>query len=199
MDERVIQPRHSEPTHTHPDANAHDEATFRELAMKLIAARYPNPQSGEPPQLLVGRLPPDLPFELPLPEGARVLGSLLQGDVSTAIMVLVTERPPDQVVGFYKERLKAAGWSKQEFPGQQRGFVHSGPMSPSFAHFFLGDTGPTLIVTAFADVDGRTTTQILLNPEGRRFPAAHRRMGPAHDVWSVLPAILAPAGAWQST
>ncbi|HEX8033217.1 MAG TPA: hypothetical protein VF510_05185 [Ktedonobacterales bacterium] len=82
MDERDIQP-----THMHADASANDDATFRELAMKLIAARYTNPQSGRPPQLLVGQLPPALPFELSLAEGSRVLGILLQGDVSTAIMV----------------------------------------------------------------------------------------------------------------
>lgn len=198
MDEREAQPTQPEPTHTHADGTANDDATFRELAMKLIAARYPNLLSEEPPQLLVGQLPPALPFDLPLPEGTRVLGTLLQGDASTATMVLVTERSPDEVVEFYKERLKAAGWSEEEFPGQQRGFVQSGPMGPSFARFLLGDTGPSLIMTTFADMDGLTTTQIILNPEGRRFPAARGRMGPRHDMWSALPAICAPAGAWQS-
>ncbi|MGZ3638251.1 MAG: hypothetical protein ACXVCX_10510 [Ktedonobacterales bacterium] len=197
MDERDTQPTQAHPdTATNQDAN--EDTTFRELAMKLIAARYTNPQSMELPKLLVGQLPPTVPFDLPLPEGTRVLGSLLQGDASTATMVLVTERSPDEVVEFYKERLKAAGWSEEEFPGQQRGFVQSGPMGPSFARFLLGDTGPSLIITTFADVDGLTTTQIILNPEGRRFPAARGRMGPRHDMWSALPAIRAPAGAWQS-
>ena len=201
MDERDIQAAAQQPSNTAPDSerSGNDEAAFRDLAMKLIAARYPDPQSGEPPHLLVGQLPPGLPFELPLPEHVRLLGSLLQGDASTAIIVFETERSPDEVVAFYQERLKAAGWNEEAFMGQQRGFVQSGAVSPSFAHFFFGDTGPTLIVTTFTDLDGRTTAQLLLNPEGRRSPYARRRMGGAHDMWSMLPAIRAPLGARQYT
>lgn len=192
MDEREP---HTTPTPA--DSAANDDATFRKLAMRLIAARYPAPP-GESLRLLVGQLPPDLPFDLPLPEGTRVLGSLLQGDAHIANMVLMTDLLPDQVVEFYRERLKAAGWSEEESMGQQRGFVQSGSMSPSLAQFFLGDTGPLLIVTSFSDPDGRSTAEVLLNPGGRGSSFARRRMGAAHDVWSVLPTIRPPAGARQS-
>lgn len=190
--------RDTQPTERHTDATVNDAATFRELAMKLIVARYTNPQSREVPQLLVGQLPPALPFALPLPEGSRMLGSLLQGVANVATIVFITDLSPDQIVDFYKERLTAAGWSEDELPRQQRGFVHSGSMGQSFARFLLSDTGPLLMVTPIVDEDGQTTTHLLVNPEGHRVAPAVRGMGAPHDMWSVLPAIRPPLGAWQS-
>jgi len=99
-------------------ADANDpEAALHALAVRLLAARYPgypfrSPPAQEP-QLLVGRLPADLPVDIPLPAGSRILGSLIQGTIS---IVCDTNLSSMQVADFYRERLPAAGWSMPEDP-----------------------------------------------------------------------------------
>src|SRR5215471_13932779 len=55
------------------------EAALRELALAVLAPGHEAAPSGSEPQLLVGRPPGDLPFPLPLPDGARVVGTWLPG------------------------------------------------------------------------------------------------------------------------
>ncbi len=53
-----------------------NEALLQELALRLLIQPFESrPQN---PQLLVGRLPENLPVEIPQPEGSRLLGSLMR-------------------------------------------------------------------------------------------------------------------------
>lgn len=100
------------------------EQLFRELAMRLLVPPYFGGPEGGEIQLLTGELPDNLPLEVPLPDGARVIGSFIRGDKSTEI-VLDAPQSPEDVLNFYEERLIAAGWEKPESPGLSGGFVSS--------------------------------------------------------------------------
>src|SRR5581483_9903086 len=55
-----------------------DAAALRELAVRLLRARFPgDPEAAGEMQLLVGEVPGGLPVELPLPPGSRVVGSFV--------------------------------------------------------------------------------------------------------------------------
>jgi len=175
------------------------EAGLRELALRLLAHSPWAPPSPREPELLVGSIPPG--FALPLPEGTLVVGSLIH---RTTTVVCDTDLPPGGALDFYRERLAAEGWAPIDFPPiHQGGFVHAFSPFNSRQVFCRGERGPSLTVTAFAGVDGRTDLRLELdaheaNPEAS--PCAQRRrmrhMG--RDVWEVLPALVPPPNARQT-
>jgi hypothetical protein len=161
---------------TNPQSPANDDASLRELAMALIAARYPDATdeaSGEGPQLLPGQLPPSFPADFPLPPGGRVVGSLV---AARPAIVLDTDLSPEEVIAFYTERLTAAGWNRPEgIPPRQGGFVHSSFGVAGRTHaLFYRDDGLGLNLVTQTTVGGRTSVLISQMHEG----AGPMRRGP---------------------
>lgn len=74
--------------------------------------------------------PSELAIDLPLPPGARVVGSLMRGG-SPVSMLLDTPQTPDEAFAFYDEQLPALGWAVDSFM-RRGGFVPSAsPFIPS--------------------------------------------------------------------
>lgn len=90
-----------------------NQATLLTLALRLLDRREPGALKAEATQLIVGKLPVQLPVELPLPNGSWVVGSLVRNKKQT-IIVLNTERYPKHVLNFYRKRLQANGWNIPE-------------------------------------------------------------------------------------
>jgi hypothetical protein len=170
------------------------------LAIRLIAPRQGvMGESARDPRLLVGAIPSPLPAEVPLPDDARVLGSLA-ADSSTSI-ILDTDWPITRVLDFYRERLLAAGWTVSEHMRPQGGFAHSSGSNLTHIQFCLGDPGPGLTVTAVESEGQPTQVEVGIatyedHPD--RSPCAQRwRHRPRELIWEVLPALVPPAGAAQ--
>lgn len=187
------------PPEMNPPANSGDagEANLRELALALIAPRYPDMAEGEAPQLLVGQLPPSFTSEFPQPPGSRIVGSLQS---SRPTVVLDARQSADEVVDFYRERLTATGWTAQEdMPPRQGGFLHSNMLDRRFGNFYRGEDGPSLHVMTYDAPGGRTTVHLTLSPGGTvpMFEGRQRRprMGP--DMWRILPPIAPPPRSQQ--
>jgi len=147
-----------EPAHTQtPTAN--DEAVSRQLVLRLLSG------PGSEAQLFVGRLPDHLPVELPLPAGAKVLGSLernLQSQQNFEILLDVAQSP-EQAQAFYEARLPAAGWHElPPFPGL-RGFVPSGFSPGKQSRFCKGVDGPSVSIVANAVQNAPTDLRLNLN------------------------------------
>jgi hypothetical protein len=185
---------------TNPQSLANDDAGLRELALALIAARYPDATDetgGEGPQLLPGQLPPSFPADFPLPPGARVVGSLVAARPTIA---LDTDQSGEEVIAFYIERLTAAGWNAPEgIPPRQGGFVHSSFGMAGRTHaLFYRDDGPGLNLVTQTTANGRTSVLISQMPEGagpmRRGPRSH---GMHYDMFSVMPVIMPPPKSQQ--
>src|SRR5262245_56232683 len=71
------------------------QAALRDMAQRLLIQPGPDACALDAPQLLLGQLPP----EIPLPDGARLVGSLVRPLQST--VVLDTDQSPEQVLAFY--------------------------------------------------------------------------------------------------
>lgn len=68
-------------------------------------------------QVLPGQLPKPLPIDLPLPQQAQVIGSIVRArDQRSYQIYLDVPDSPEQVQSFYQTRLQAIGWRKQELP-----------------------------------------------------------------------------------
>jgi len=168
-----------------PATSTDDEAGFRVLARRLLA---PAPEEL---QFLVGRLPDELPMEIPLPDDARIVGSLVRSGGETEI-VLDGSQTADQVLDFYREELASAGWIAFDYP-MQGGFVPG-----------IGRTGLTfcseiqdlvLWVGAYEVEDGPTDVRLDLRTEPRLASCTKDPGAPEH----AIPFLEDPPGAQQIT
>ncbi len=183
-----------------PQSPTNDDASLRELALALVAARYPDATdetSDEGLQLLPGQLPPSFPADFPLPPGSRVVGSLVAARPTVA---LDTDQSAEEVIAFYTERLTAAGWNAPEgIPPRQGGFVHSSFGAAGRTHaLFYRDDGPGLSFMTQTTANGRTSVLISQMPDG----AGPMRHGPRsrmmhYDIFSILPVIMPPPRSQQ--
>ncbi len=161
------------------------------LTLRLMGRGFSFSSDESPTRLLVGRLPDPLPAAIPLPDGARVVGSQLRGPIAT--IVLDVDLPEGQVLDFYRERLQADGWTTPEQPGMHGGFAHTMFAPPPT--YCRSTRGPSLSVQATAQEGGPTDVRLNLNIDPRQSPCApHLRHGGMHEL---LPALTPPPGARQ--
>ncbi len=176
---------------------------MRELAMRFIQPIYvrfsPSRPAG-PPQLLPGRLPPSPPVEVPIPEGSRIIGTVVQDSESTT--VLDAPLSADAVLAFYRERMPALGWREQEVPGRQPhgqgGFTFRRPLTIESALFFQGPRGPSLNVVAALRPQPGALTEVSLMfrirpPDRMQGPLSQRMNG----MQEMIPPLEPPEGAEQ--
>lgn len=174
-----------------------EENMTRTLALRLLARPF-NPQAPEP-QLLAGRLPAQLPFDLPLPDECVIIGSFM-GSPEEIQIVLDTDATPSAVIAFYKERMQAAGWSVPAFHHgrDESGFVHTFRRFTSSIVLCKGPHGPALQVSAFASLlEGeRTDVRIHIDTRSRNSPC-RQSSGIFMEVGNLIPALEPPAGGRQ--
>ena len=173
-------------------------------------APVPIPEDKEGLEELLGRifesgrgqvriLPEALPsgFDIPLPPGARVVGSLVfakedSAARETAIMLDVAMKPRE-VEEFFQEELAEAGWySPQRFLPQ--GFVSAEGTLVSSMPFFLfcNDAEDiSMQLTIFPPEDGLSGVRIAYSDQ-RRNPCG--RSGPSAPA-PTLPALKVPSGS----
>lgn len=97
-----------------------DETALRELLSRVVSS------SAYPPDkavVYVGTLPDNLPFDLPLPEGARTIGSVFYGSSSFTQIILDVPQTPDEVMQFFQAALSSGGWSSLDAQSSPSGFV----------------------------------------------------------------------------
>lgn len=131
----------------HPSLN---EADLLEFALRL--ATYPGDSSTQNAQLLPGQLPAQLPIEMPIPEGSRVLGSLVRNPEKIDIYLDLT-LSPEQVFMFYNQRMKAAGWQTTDiFQPDRGGLMEAGARSRGETEtFYQGLRVPEATINALED------------------------------------------------
>lgn len=136
----------------------------------------------------VGSLPGEaMAFELPLSEGARVMGSVVREAMGVEILLAVPQ-PMEQVAAFYETALPTAGWQRAEdFPMGGRGFTDRRMVSQRYCN---PAAKQVLSVNAGADGEG-SAVRLHINPQAN--PCASPRMG--SDVFKYLPVLETPAGA----
>lgn len=92
-------------------------ADLQELAERLLSRQYLYPGRPATARLLPNELPTDLPFAVPLPERARVIGSGIGSlDGSEAIF------------DFYRRETEARGWTARR--GNCRRALTCGSLAP---------------------------------------------------------------------
>jgi len=182
----------------------------------LLATPNPHDQTITPPRILAGRLPEDLPVEIPLPDGTVVVGSMerdmFRKNGRMFQIVLDADVPAEQFRETYRQLLLTSGWNEdQERPGRS-GFVPrrlpmlfrvsqrfprlrsrlglDRPELPALLRvgFRLGPRGPKLAVYFRDRPNAPTDVHLILF-------AGQREAWVRHDlIRNVIPSLYSPPG-----
>jgi len=169
-----------------------DESALYTLATRLIPRRYQSPAVGTTRhQLLAGQLPSELPFDVPVPPLAVVIGTVMDGHFTTVL--LDTDLSPKQALDFYDGELTRTGWTALDTGRSHGGFEHANHAHGTFCR---SSRGPKLTLNAHAYPDEATEIRLDLDltpDEPCTYPRADRPhdMGPPPS----LPELAPPAGA----
>jgi hypothetical protein len=126
------------------------ELVPRELVAALLTGLVmPGPTM---PEIVVGRVPEDLPFEVPRPEKSRVVGAVARPSLGTLVFS-VGERPLDAMRA-YRDLLRRMGWDD---PGRERG---TGFQPPAHSGVLCQGEKRSIMATAAEASDGRTFLQV---------------------------------------
>ncbi|MFI5272622.1 MAG: hypothetical protein ACHQ4H_06260 [Ktedonobacterales bacterium] len=182
----------------HANTDASSDDVLRELALRLLASHFPRLTGTDAePQLLVGALPPHLPFALPLPEDALLLGSFIGGGSGDPVVAIDSALAPEDALDWYRRRLTEAGWSEEQMPVHPGGFQPSRDDRPAMATFYQSDDGPMLRILCWHAPAGRTTIQAYVVAAPAQPAHIRQRHMVGRERMRLLPWLSAPAGATQ--
>jgi hypothetical protein len=143
-----------------------DPRLLRELAERLLMDPLSSRTANvPPPTLLVGQLSPDWELDLPLPEGTRLVGSLVRapGDTSQPPGQIVLDVPgvPRDVRAFFNDALVNRGWTPPPYttPSGPSGFISAG--TPLAASFCQEDNGSRLTFSIRGQASGVSDVQVM--------------------------------------
>ncbi|MDH5607204.1 MAG: hypothetical protein OEY93_09965 [Anaerolineae bacterium] len=173
-----------------------NEETLREFIKRFVGPSYYAGQ-GEDHLVLIGSLPKDLPFPLPLPEDIRIVGSFDQGFSNGIQIILDVNLPSQEVIEFYVNELSGEAWRPVEQP-ESGGFV-SGQFTGK-QYCYLEDEG-FLMVNAIELEPGKTDLRLYIQgPESIYSICNQTDFGGRYSSGEALiPALVAPGGVVQES
>lgn len=154
-----------------------------ELARRLLSAQVA--------RATVELRPGELALDLPLPEGAQVVGSELLNGQPVHIL-FDTSMDVEAAFIFYAERLPALGWTNGAM-GRGGGFIPSA--SPHMPARYTSDSrGEALMLAVTERAEGGSTVQVTLMDAPDR--AEQERMRRHQSLFNqAMPALTAPRGS----
>ncbi|MCH7745587.1 MAG: hypothetical protein IIC84_05890 [Chloroflexi bacterium] len=169
--------------------------------LRLVERIFSGPNFTESSSILPGQLPPD--FDLPLPEGSEVVGSVIMTMLDGSAMQVLLDAPgePEAVFSSWTDALAAKGWqSRNESRGNMDGgFVSSFSGTPGYALLCSETEGGYLTVSAFPLGDGTTDLRLNLQAIAKDSPCNLEplmRVGPSNDD-IPFPSLTTPPGVKQ--
>jgi hypothetical protein len=191
-----------------------DPSLLQELAERLIAVPFASmpSQIAQPTiQLLPGQMPSDLPLSLPLPPGARLVGSVVRTlptnspDDARAIMgpfapgatvVLDVPGSRESILALYEQALAQQGWSVAQggnpFPGGfQTAFVGGGGVT-----YCRSESGPWFSVNVYPMASGTNDVRLTVgtNAGACSIPVPPMPRAAIPRAAELLPRLVPPPG-----
>jgi hypothetical protein len=178
----------------HSDRYVEIEA-LRDLALRLLDPAFEPRTPAEESPLLVGRLPPDLPVAVPIPENSRLVGSYVDGRKGITVLQDIS-MSRGAVFAWYDEELTGMGWERIEQHPNIGGLgAHSArPAHPTEGGMYCRSArGPALIVQGIASSDRQTELRLHLITDPLQTPCTR----PGHPAGSnpTMPLLLPPPEA----
>src|SRR5258708_11393091 len=173
---------------------------LEKLALGLLV--YPGDPRASKPRLFLGKIPQNLPIEVPIPEQSRVVGTLARSESQVEI-VLESDLTPEEVFSFYRAQLTSLGWHEPEgmWPHHAGGFLHS-DFGPHMNIIFCQGSGGAGLALNILQLESTTTdVRLNLSLDREMSPCAQqammRRHMHHHEMYEIIPPLVPPRGAQQ--
>ncbi|NAS89141.1 hypothetical protein C4E24_05320 [ANME-1 cluster archaeon AG-394-G21] len=161
----------------------------------------PSYLQSKPVVVLPGELPSNLTVDVPIPSDTDVIGSLIRSEGTYKRVKIILDVPmePNEVIKFYRDSLKNAGWNETEgfYHHEESGFVSTTPEDVIFCRY--EGKGPSLQITAdsLATEEGNVSdVRLDLDTDPGTGLCTERFYGPSgEDRAEILPPLKPPEGA----
>jgi hypothetical protein len=189
--EQVVIGQSGEPGPVTVEIIGGDEAALREFVVRQVT--YPGAETDHI-TVYLGSLPPELPYELPLPEAVRVIGSVQQTNNMVLQVIEETSLTPDEVQTFYADALPAAGWQLADDPYSGGGFV-----SDDFGATYCQGEEVFLSFSTGELPDGKTDVRIYIQSSQDYSPCAPGQEQYGDPIADLIPVLRNPPGTQMSS
>jgi len=162
------------------------EPTTEELAIRLLQFDYFGSPELIQAELLPGKLPEEMPVDLPIPNGTRIVGSEILEDIGIKLVMDVT-MTPEEVLDFYRDVLVSQNWTETDITGMERGFI-GGSVSTIFCK---RARDPSVTVSAYPLENG-TDLRLDIITDPSESPCS---MADQFDWMEPMPKLAAPKDA----
>ncbi|MBE9109050.1 hypothetical protein IQ273_06410 [Nodosilinea sp. LEGE 07298] len=174
-----------------------DDVIPAEIVLRLL-----NSDLLEVQQILLYELPNDLPIQLPLPDQATVLVSMVYRvkglDVDLYRVLLDVSQPPETVAAQYRQQLESQGWEEPMLTaGDLGGFIPSAAQLNNQLIFCSADKSQSILVLASSQADNTTSLDLNLAPVPDNNSSCRSDLASAQppDFESPMPLLSPPVGA----
>ena len=162
------------------------EPATEELANRLLQVAYMGGPELTQAELLPGKLPEEMPVELPIPNGSRIVGSEILEDMGITVVMDVA-MTPEEALDFYRDALVPQNWTETDITGMERGFVGGSATTI----FCKGARDPSVMVSAYP-LENRTDLRLDISTDPYYSPCS---MSDPSDWIKPLPKLAAPKEA----
>jgi hypothetical protein len=166
-----------------------DEAGLRELLSRLVGSLGFTP---EQPVAYVGQLPDNLPFELPLPDGAHIIGSVFYGKPGHTQIILDTQQTPDEVIQFFRDTLTTSDWAALSQDGVGFGGFVSQPWTQA-SFCYQGDKALLHVTVQGAAIPTNVDINVIVPADTTACVGAGAGTAPG-EPYKLLPQLQTPEG-----
>jgi hypothetical protein len=166
-----------------------NEESLREFIKQWFMPVYPG-GSSQNMTVYIGSTPKDIPYDLPTPDDARIIGSIT-GSWVDYMLIFDTSLPSESIHEFYAQTLADKGWRAAPTNQGQGGFVSQ---SDSYSGYCHEDDNAFLNVETPSISDEKTSIRLNLDisPHPSNCDAASVPSGYSYD--KLIPQLEAPGG-----
>jgi len=163
-------------------------------AVKEYFSRWLSPGTYGPADkdttIWIGQLPEDVPLPLPIPESARIIGSM-QGPYTALEILFDIDQPFEEVREFYRKALTADGWAAPESVSPGGGFVDA----PFEVDGYCLEKRDAYLTLSGRDVEGAPAdVRLSVMMPAEYTPCDAQAADQPPDAYRLLPALSAPSG-----
>jgi hypothetical protein len=166
-----------------------NDESLREFIKQWLVPAYPD-GSSQDMTVYIGNMPKDLPYDLPTPDDARIIGSIT-GSWVDYMLIFETSLPPESIHEFYAQNLTDKGWHEGPTNQGQGGFVSTSDLFRGYCH---EDDGAFLNVETPSISAEKTSIRLNLDvsPHPYNCDAAPVSSGSSYE--NLIPQLEAPTG-----